>query len=203
MRTDPAIFHAVARPVPWRSILVCLCTLLLTGCGFLLPKSDESVNVSWSNFAEAMAAFERIEPGTTTVEQLSPLGFDPRRAPNTTILTYVDLVQHFMPNPSIRVDDLDPAVRRCIEAREGCQGFRMEAGEMHKKRHGNAFLDVLNFRRRGTQTGWEFSALLLAHDGVVTYKLWGGRPNIDGTFDRRNPLGPLQSLDEVIPAVVR
>lgn len=183
--------------------LTLLVSLSAGGCSFLLPESKESVNAAWSNFDEAMAAYDRIQPGVTVVADLGSLGFDPRRTVNTTVLTYVDLIQHFLPNPSLSLDDLDPAVRRCIQARDACRGYRMQAGETHKERHGNAFLDVFNFRRRGSETGWEFSALLLAQDDLITYKLWSGRPNFDGTFDRRNPLGPLQSLDEVLPSVVR
>ena len=177
--------------------------ILLSGCGGLLPRSHQSVNVTWSNFAEAKAAFDRIEPNATTVADLAALGFDPYTSPNTTILTYLDLIKYFMPNPSIRLEDLDPAVRDCISARDACRGFRISAGEKRSKRHGNVFADLFNFRRRATQTGWQFTALLLAQDERITYKLWGGQPNLDGETDRRNPLGPLQGMDEVLPALVQ
>ena len=152
--------------------------------------------MTWSNFAEAKAAFDRIEPNATTVADLAALGFDPYTSPNTTILTYLDLIKYFMPNPSIRLEDLDPAVRDCISARNACRGFRVTAGEKRSKRHGNVLADLFNFRRRATQTGWQFTALLLAQDERITYKLWGGQPKLDGETDRRNPLGPLQGMDE-------
>lgn len=185
-----------------RLLVVGLVALTLHGCGGLLPRSHESVNVTWSNFDEAKSAFDRIEPNATTVADLGALGFDPYTSPNTTILTYLDVIKYFMPNPSMRLEDLDPAVRDCISARDACRGFRVSAGEKHRKRHGNVLLDLFNFRRRATQTGWQFTALLLAYDDRIIYKLWGGQPTLDGQTDRRNPLGPLQGLDNVLPALV-
>lgn len=186
-----------------RQLTLGLLVAALCGCGGLLPRSDQSVNVTWKSFDEAKAAFDRIQPGFTSVSDLEPLGFDPYTSPNTTILTYLDVIKYFMPNQSIRLEDLDPAVQACIRARDACRGFRMSAGETHSKRHGSVMLDLFNFRRRATQTGWQFTALLLAHEERITYKLWGGQPRLDGKTDRRNPLGPLQSMDDVLPAVVQ
>lgn len=201
--THPPTCRASLRLRAFRLLVGGVCVTLLSGCGGLLPRSHQSVNVSWSNFAEAKAAFDRIEPNATTVAGLAALGFDPYTSPNTTILTYLDLIKYFMPNPSLRLEDLDPAVRDCISARDACRGFRISAGEKHSKRHGNVAADLFNFRRRATQSGWQFTALLLAQDDRITYKLWGGQPNLDGETDRRNPLGPLQGMDEVLPALVQ
>lgn len=201
--THPPTCRASLRLRAFRLLVGGVCVTLLSGCGGLLPRSHQSVNVSWSNFAEAKAAFDRIEPNATTVAGLAALGFDPYTSPNTTILTYLDLIKYFMPNPSLRLEDLDPAVRDCISARDACRGFRISAGEKHSKRHGNVVADLFNFRRRATQSGWQFTALLLAQGDRITYKLWGGQPNLDGETDRRNPLGPLQGMDEVLPALVQ
>jgi hypothetical protein len=202
-----APIHPVCRRSPpgagaLRALAVALTALALHGCGGLLPRSHQSVNVNWSNFDEAKSAFDRIEPNATTVADLKALGFDPYTSPNATILTYLDVIKYFMPNQSIRLEDLDPAVRACISAREACRGFRVSAGEKHSKRHGNVLLDLLNFRRRATHSGWQFTALLLAQDDRITYKLWGGQPTLDGQTDRLNPLGPLQSMDNVLPVLV-
>lgn len=202
----PPTHQATARPrlrapILWL-VAAGLAALCMHGCGGLLPRSHQSVNVTWSSFEEAKTAFDRIEPGLTTVSDLAPLGFDPYTSPNTTILTYLDLIKYFMPNQSIRLEDLAPAVRDCVSARDACRGFRVSAGEKRSKRYGNVLLDLFNFRRRATQTGWQFTALLLAHDDRIVYKLWGGQPTLDGQTDRRNPLGPLQSLDNVLPVLV-
>jgi hypothetical protein len=202
----PALFSP-RRRARWHNALCGLTVFLvgaaLSGCGGVLPRSHQSVNVTWKSFNEAKAAFDRIEPGVTSVADLKSLGFDPYTSPNTTILTYLDVIKYFMPNQAIRLEDLDPAVQDCIRARDACRGFRMTAGETHSKRHGNVVLDLFNFRRRATQTGWQFTTLLLAHDERITYKLWGGQPKLDGQTDRRNPLGPLQSMDDVLPALVQ
>jgi hypothetical protein len=201
--THPPTRWVSTRRRAFRLLAGGMAVALLSACGGLLPRSHQSVNVTWPNFAAAKAAFDRIEPNTTTVADLAALGFDPYTSPNTTILTYLDLIKYFMPNPSIGLENLDPAVRDCISARDACRGFRITAGEKHSKRHGNVVADLFNFRRRATQSGWQFTALLLAQGERITYKLWGGQPMLDGETDRRNPLGPLQSMDDVLPALVQ
>ena len=44
--------------------------------------------------------------------------------------------------------------------------------------------------------GLLFGALIVVIDNRVVYKQWSGRPRIEETELRRNPLGPLQGIGE-------
>jgi hypothetical protein len=92
--------------------------LLSSGCSFLLPTSQATAKSKWHSFREAEAAFERILPGATATSELAALGFDPSTNTNVRILTYLEIIQRFMPNQSITKEDLDPSVRSFIDSRE-------------------------------------------------------------------------------------
>ena len=96
-------------------------------------------------------------------------------------------------NPSIKVEDLDPGLQKCIKAKAGCNAYSMQPKVLYSKRHGNVILDLFNFKRNTRETGWRFEALAVMVGGVVVYKQWGGNPSIDATTISKNPLGPLQN----------
>ena len=173
--------------------------LLLGGCtAALLPSSNQINESPWTTFEDGKAAFDRIIPNTTTTAELLELGFDPYTTPNVKLITYLDLINKFLPNPAIRLENLDESVKSCLEAREGCYGYEIAPNRIKTKRYGNVFLDLLNFNRKTTTTGWRFSALIVMKNGVVVYKLWGGEPKILTLEEKNNPLGPLQEFDNVL-----
>lgn len=57
-------------------------------------------------------------------------------------------------------------------------------------------LDVLGFSRETVTTGWKFNGLILLKNGVVIYKLTGGKPSIAEHEESRNPLGPVQVVGQ-------
>jgi hypothetical protein len=181
-----------------RAVLLAVSTLLASSCSTLLPTSHATARSRWHSFAEARAAFDRLAPGVTATNELAALGFDPAANPNVRILTYLDIIQRFMPNQSITKDELDPAVRAFIEARERGQAWEVEVSDTKVKRYGNVFLDVTGFVKKTHETGWQFKGLLLIRDGRVVYKLASGQPNLDRHEKRVRPLGPLQELDNLL-----
>ena len=179
-------------------ILVVTVGLTTSGCSFLLPTSRTTTQSKWHSFDEVKAAFDRIVPGVISINELGALGFDPAANPNVRILTYLDVIQRFMPNQSITKEDLDPSVHAFIEAREQAQAWEVEVSDTKAKRYGNAFLDVTGFVKKTHETGWQFKALLLLHEGRVVYKLSSGQPNVDRYDKKVRPLGPLQELDRLL-----
>jgi hypothetical protein len=177
----------------------CLALVVLaTGCRALFPTDDRRTEAGWKNFQHAQADFEQIIPHQTTLDELRCMGLDPDYTPNIRWLTYLDVMERFMPNPSITKQDLDPNVRDVIECKDACQAFEIDLETMHNKRYGNLALDVFGFKKKTQITGWRFKGLILLKDGVVTYKLISGEPNID-KFDKRvKPLGPFQELDGLV-----
>ena len=162
----------------------------------ILPNSSNVSKSSWNNYAEAKAAFDRIDTKTTK-EALVILGFDPAVLPNARVLNYVDVVNLF--GASFRIEDLPTGVKACVKAREGCVGYVIKSQNLRSKRNGNVAADLFGFKKQTQTTGWEFSATLVLVNGTVAYKLWNGTPVVDTTNRESNPLGPMQSLGGMIP----
>ncbi len=172
--------------------------LLLSGCSSLLPSVKQRSESIWKSYDEAQQAFERIQSGTTRLEELWALGFDPRKHPNIRLLNYLDIIKQFIPNDSIPMSSIDDEVRACLQAKTNCHGYLVTAGFTHKKRYGNTLLDVFNFRRQTQNSGWQFQGLIVMNKDLVIYKLASGQPNILDFEDKKNPLGPLQDIS--VPA---
>lgn len=175
--------------------LLCLIALLLVGCRGLLPTVKQTTPSPWKSFDEAKAAFDRITPYLTSVEELKEIGFNPFSTSNITILTYLDIMKTLPPVPS---EEIDEGILLCIRAKENCRAYEFEPKVVSNKRLGNFWLDIFNFRREISQTGWRFKAFIIVIDGTVVYKLWGGTPSINEKTDIRNPLGPLQDAGDTI-----
>jgi hypothetical protein len=176
-------------------ILVIVAVLLGIGCSNALPREEDNIGSRWKHFEEVRKDFDKIESYQTTQEDLKKLGFDPYTQPNIHILSYLDIIQRFMPNDSITLDDLDPAISFCIRSRAQCIGYEAQPSRSKSKRVGNVALDLLTFKRRTMRTGWSFYALIVINDGVVVYKVWSGEPIVSGEKIRKNPLGPIQGVN--------
>ena len=157
---------------------MCLLFLALvittTGCRSLLPREAKRPRTQWQSFDEAQSAFDKIIPHKTMVADLKGLGFDPVSTPNVKILTYLDLINRFLPNNSITLKDLQPDVRDCIESKDCCHAYELQIEISDNKRYGSVFLDVFGFRRYSHITGWTFKALIIVKDDTVAYKLRSG-----------------------------
>ena len=179
--------------------LLCLALVTTTtGCKSMFSSSSQKARASWQNFDEAQVAFDKIVPHKTTVSELKSMGFDPLATPNIKILTYLDLIQRFIPNASISMDHLQPDVRVCIESKDCCHAYEMDLDMTDNKRFGNLALDVFGFKRSTKTTGWRFKALVIVKDDVVAYKLRSGEPNVDRIEKKVKQLGPLQELDNAV-----
>ena len=139
-----------------------------------------------------MTAYQKIQLHQTTTEDLRELGFDPYSTPNVKILSYLDLIQRFMPNNSIRPEDLDESLQACLRLREACLAYEAYPQHIHRKRMGSVLMDLLRFSRHTIETGWRFKAIIVIQENVAVYKIWSGEPIIDQESRENNPLGPLQ-----------
>jgi hypothetical protein len=176
--------------------------LLTAGCKSLFSSSQSTTLTRWGSYGAVQGDFDKIVPRQTTVENLMALGFHPDVSPNVKILTYVDVITTFMPNPGIQVRDLPEGVQECIKAREHGMAYLVELHDIHDKRHGNLFLDVFGFKRKTHESGWRFRGLILIKEDLVVYKLSSGEPQVSQEDDKIKPLGPLQELDGSVTGVV-
>ena len=185
-----------------------LCILLIVmafftgGCSSLLPSTRRDIGSRWKTFDEAKTAFDNVVPYKTTSEELESMGIDPFTTPNTEILTYLDIIHRFMPNPSITEEDIAQGIQDCLSAKDDCQAHEFVVKEISKKRYGNLILDFFNFKRQTRTSGWEFHPLIVVKDDLVVYKMWSGKPNINETVEETNPLGPLQNTGNFLTKLV-
>lgn len=187
-----------------RFFVVATALLPLSACASwgILPSTVETTESPFKTYKSAEDAYAQVRPYVTTQKELKKRGFDPYTTPNIRVLNYLDLVPRFMPQQSMKHEDLDPAVQGCLTARERCTGWLAEPSISSKDRTGNVALDVLGFERETTSTGWKAQMLLLIQDGVVVYKLWSGTPTILEVKTEKKPLGPLQDLSGPAAAAI-
>ncbi len=164
----------------------------------MLPSVRQSTQSLWNSFEEAKKDIESIEIKKTTIDDLKKMGISPYVTPNIRNLSYLDIIQKFMINPSITKEDLEEGVRTCFEAKGRCKGYEIQIKNINSKRYGSVFLDLFNFRRNTRTFGWDFEAVIIFVDNVVVYKLWHGSPDINEAREVKNPLGPLQDASDII-----
>ena len=171
--------------------------LSLVGCGGLglLPHETRvSTSTSFQTYDQVAAAYVGIVPGETRLADLPKLGFDTATTPNVEILSYLGVIERFMPRNSLTFDHLAQPVQACIEAQDRCSAFVFHPQHVESRRLGNFLLDLFGFERMTLDTGWQAEVVLLMQDGHVAYKLMSGRPRIEDRHDTIQPLGPLQDL---------
>jgi hypothetical protein len=183
-----------AGPLPGLRLVAMAGLGLLAGCSSLLPSEREIETRDFASYAGVEAAFERVVPMATRASELSRLGFDVGNTASVERLSYLGVMEHFMPRDAIRLEDTDPAVRSCILRRELCTGYRFQLERREEERVGNVALDLLSFNRTTVTSGWNADVIFLVDGGLVTYKLLSGNPSVDRTHERVQPLGPLQDL---------
>lgn len=183
--------------------VVAALALLQAGCASMFTSGRNTVKSQWTTFDETKTAFDQIDPGHTTKEELVCLGFDPYDNPNVRILTYLDIMNRFLPNNSLRLADLPEPVQHCLAAQDKSRAYELEISDQRSKRYGNLFLDMFAFNRKTRETGWNFKALILLNDGTVVYKLWSGQPYVERLEQKKKPLGPLQEVEGSISGFIR
>ena len=171
--------------------------LSLVGCGGLglLPHESQVLESSrFQTYDQVAAAYTDIVPGQTRMTDLPRLGFDTATTPNVEILSYLGVIERFMPRNSLTFDHLAPPVQACIEAQDRCSAFVFHPQHVESQRLGSVILDIFGFERQTLDTGWQAEVVLLMQDGHVAYKLMSGRPRIEDMHDSIQPLGPLQDI---------
>ncbi len=181
-----------------RGLWMLIIFLPTLGACSALPTTKETAESPWQSFEDAKAAYDAVAPTQTTKAELAALGYDPIETPNVRVLSYVDLIQRFLPRESIDTQALDPNLRSCIEARERCWGYEVTPSVIDRTREGNIALDMFGFKRETMTTGWRFSAVIVLMDDLVQYKIWEGTPKIREQKVETKPLGPLQELDNIV-----
>lgn len=161
-------------------------TLALVGCGglSLLPYQSDVANTHFKTYAQLQAAYQAVKPGLTRASELGRIGFDSARSANVEVLSYLGIVERFMPRSSIKFDRLAAPVQSCIDARDHCMAYVYRPSRMEQETRGNALLKLVGFDHTTVSRGWSAEIVLLVRNGRVAYKAMVGNPDADG----RKPL---------------
>jgi hypothetical protein len=165
----------------------------------MLPSGSHVEKAPWDSYNEVKAAFDVIELNKTTKQDLKDLNFDPLSQPNIQIMSYLEVMQQFLVNPSIRKEDLDEGLQACIKAKTDCIAYKVGINNTSYHRYGNFFMDFLSFKRNTQMEGWKFNAIIVLIHDVVVYKLSSGTPNVNVNDVAVKPLGPAQNIGESPP----
>ncbi len=159
------------------TIAVVIVVLALVGCGALtlLPRQNDPVPARPMTFKDLAAAYQRVQPGQTRASQLARIGFDPGSA-NAQALSYLSVIERFMPRDSVRFDRLDAALQDCIEARDHCTALVFRPmGHSHAPVRSEVLSAFgLGAAAAGAENVPEVT--LLVRDGRVAFKMISGMP---------------------------
>lgn len=180
----------------WMRVSSLASLVLLTACASVLPTETTRAKYPWETFSDVTKAYESVEIGKTGIDELKVKGFDPESTANMMILSYLDVVNRF--SPILEKADLPDGVQACIKAKEHCVAYVATPANIKRKRIGNVAMDLFGFKQETKVTGWRFEAVFVMVNGVVSYKLWNGTPEIEEYNKKTSPLGPAQSLSNVL-----
>jgi hypothetical protein len=152
-----------------------LVTLAVVGCAGLglLPYHAAPQADGFKSYRALAAAYRSIRPGKTLASDLGKLGFDVASSPDVKVLSYLGVIERFMPRNSVGFDRLAPAIQSCIDARDRCTAYLYHATGQAP---GGSLFDLIgNPAQAATQHG-AAEVVLLVQDGRVAYKAMSGEP---------------------------
>jgi hypothetical protein len=100
------------------ALIAALVMLFGSAVGFLARSG--AGEMAASPYRVTARAYDRLQPGVTPVTQLANLGFDLAQG---TRLSYLAMVEQFMPEDSSGFDALEPSVQDCLQTRERCTAY--------------------------------------------------------------------------------
>jgi hypothetical protein len=176
---------------------VFLVGLTLVGCaslGFLPRRNELAQDRTFQNYQDVVAAYSNIVPGRTRADELARLGFDAAVQPNSETLSYLGVIERFMPRQSARFDRLATPVRACITAQQRCSAYVFRPSQLEQERTGSVFFDLLGFDRTTIDRGWTAEVVLLMQDGRVAYKAMSGKSHMESYHEDIETPGRPQTL---------
>jgi hypothetical protein len=174
-----------------------LATLGACSSDGLLPSEDNAVPASFTSYEAVATAYDNVNVGQTRVADLTKLGFDTTATPNVERLSYVGVMDRFLPKGgSTRFNALAPPVQTCIRSQSHCSAVVFHPSDTLAKRQGSLFLDLFSIERVTVSNGWSAEVIFLCEDGTVVYKVLQGSPHTREVQDVSQPLGPLQNFGD-------
>jgi hypothetical protein len=136
-----------------------------------LPRHGDVAQSKILTGRDLVAAYARIQPGLTRASQLARYGLDTGAA-NTQVLSYLGVMERFMPSDSVAFDRLDLAMRECIGARDGCTALVFRASDPARAAIARDLLSTFDL---GASAAADTPRVtLLIRHGRVAFKMMSG-----------------------------
>ena len=135
----------------------------------LLPRLDDPLPRKVLTKADLIVAYSRIRTGQTRASQLSQYGFDTASA-GAQVLSYLGMMERFMPHDSVRFDQLDPAIKDCFSVQDHCTALVFRSANRAKTATSNAHFSAFTPLADTAPP----QVTLLIRDGRVTFKMLSG-----------------------------
>ena len=164
--------------------------LALLGCGTLtlLPRQSDGSPPKLLSGNDLAAAYAHVHPGLTRVSDLVRLGFD-SASTNAQILSYLGVMERFVPRDSAEFDKLNAVIQSCVEARDRCSAMVFRPGSYEQPGFGGHILSVIGFSSAIERSVPQ--ATFFIRDGRVVFKAIAGlKSDITGVD---GPDAPLRS----------
>jgi hypothetical protein len=153
-----------------------IAVLALIGCGALtlLPRQNDPIPVRFMTIKDLASAYARVQPGLTRASQLARMGFD-TSSTGSQALSYLGVMERFMPRDSVHFDRLDAAVQDCIAARDHCTALVFRPMDRSFAPARNGILSAFGLGAAAA-TDQAPEVTLLVRDGRVAFKMISGMP---------------------------
>jgi len=195
MAYTTSVLNSTASTQTWRLAIASFVVMSLAGCSTLLPRARSDEPSGFADYESAREALEKIQPYQTAVDELGRLGFQIESSVNLERIPYPQWVP-LLTSQNMPLAQADVGIRDCLAARDGCQAYVFRFSRIKSERHGSFIADLFNFKRKTYVSGWRFEGTMLIRGNVVLFRNHRGQPKIDLYEERRNPLGPLQSMGD-------
>jgi len=137
----------------------------------LWPSQTDAPSKPLRTSRDIIQAYSHIRPGVTRASELAGYGFD-STANGTRLLSYLGVMENFIPHDSRQFDRLDAAIQTCVAARERCTALIFQpAGNSSSARAHGMFAAFGMGAVAASQTP---SVTFLIRDGRVSFKTISG-----------------------------
>lgn len=157
----------------FRTILFTVAAVVLIGGVVLieLPLKGDGAQSKILTGRDLLVAYGRIQPGLTRASQLARYGLD-SAAVNTQALSYLGVMERFMPHDSVAFDRLDAGVRDCIDARDRCTALVFRASDPARTGTAHGIFSTFGLGARAAVETPQVT--LLIRNGRVAFKTMSG-----------------------------
>jgi hypothetical protein len=161
-----------------KTLLFAVAAIVLVGGVVLIetPRQGDAAQSKVLTGRDLLAAYERINPGLTRASQLGRFGLD--TSAHAQVLSYLGVMERFMPHDSVAFDRLDPGVRDCIAARDRCMALVFRAADPARAATDHGLFSTFGLGAAAAANTPQVT--LLIRNGRVGFKMISGVATLPG-----------------------